>query len=55
MEDAELPSRMLGVIRDLLTDEQRLSAMATAARQLARPDAAEQVARLLVSLAGGVK
>ena len=42
-----------GMLRDLLTDRERLAAMAAAARRLARPDAARRIADLLVALRRG--
>ena len=43
--DRELtPQRLSAAIAELLSDEDRLRAMSTAARRLAKPDAAERIA-----------
>jgi UDP-N-acetylglucosamine--N-acetylmuramyl-(pentapeptide) pyrophosphoryl-undecaprenol N-acetylglucosamine transferase len=43
---------LLGAVRDLLSDRTRLSAMGAAARTLARPDAARDLAAALLEMAG---
>ena len=54
IDDDELSARRLGgEVADLLADGHRLAAMANAARELARPDAASDVARELLQAAGG--
>ncbi len=59
VEDAELSDVIVPTVRDLFSDGSagaepgRLHAMAEAARQLARPDAAARAARLLVALGRG--
>ncbi len=53
IDDAELSAGRLDVeVADLLADRHRLAAMAGAARGLARPDAARDVARELLEAAG---
>ena len=50
--DAELTGRRLcETLRELLGDRERLSAMAQASRRLGRPDAAEQLARMVLEVA----
>ena len=52
IDDAELTARRLGgEVADLLADRRRLAAMAAAARGLARPDAARDVAQELLEAA----
>jgi len=43
--------RFLEIVRELLSDSARLAQMSRAARSLARPDAAETIAELLLSFA----
>jgi len=51
--DAELtPERLSGAIAELLADEDRLRAMAIVARRLAKPDAANTIAREVLKAAG---
>ncbi len=50
IEDAALPEQIAPTARTLLTDEPRRAAMAAAARALARPDAAQRLAELLLAL-----
>jgi UDP-N-acetylglucosamine--N-acetylmuramyl-(pentapeptide) pyrophosphoryl-undecaprenol N-acetylglucosamine transferase len=53
IDDAELNGgRLGGAVADLLADRRRLAAMAAAARGLARPDAARDVADELLKAAG---
>ncbi len=47
VEDADLPAQIVPLVRSLLTDLPRHQKMAQAMRQLARPDAAQQIAALL--------
>jgi UDP-N-acetylglucosamine--N-acetylmuramyl-(pentapeptide) pyrophosphoryl-undecaprenol N-acetylglucosamine transferase len=52
--DSELtPDRLMGTISELLGDEDRLREMASAARHLAKPDAAERIAREALAAVGG--
>ena len=51
--DAELSAnRLSGAIAELLDDEDRLREMGIAARRLAKPDAAERIAREVLEAAG---
>jgi UDP-N-acetylglucosamine--N-acetylmuramyl-(pentapeptide) pyrophosphoryl-undecaprenol N-acetylglucosamine transferase len=51
--DSELSGAGLArQVSELLADRSRLSAMAASSRGLARPDAAQQVARTLLAAAG---
>ncbi len=50
--DSEVAARLPEVLTELLDDPGRLSAMAAAARRLARPDAAATLARAVLRLAG---
>ncbi|MCL4464721.1 MAG: undecaprenyldiphospho-muramoylpentapeptide beta-N-acetylglucosaminyltransferase [Chloroflexi bacterium] len=53
VNDGELPSGALGLaVRQLLADPERLAAMRAAARELAKPNAAQDIADLLLALAG---
>lgn len=51
VEDDELERRLLPLVGELLHDEARLRSMAAASRQLARPEAARDIARLVVEAA----
>ena len=51
ISDAELGSKLTGIVRDLMADHQRLAGMGAAMRSLAKPNAAQQIAGLLGSLA----
>jgi UDP-N-acetylglucosamine--N-acetylmuramyl-(pentapeptide) pyrophosphoryl-undecaprenol N-acetylglucosamine transferase len=52
--DRELtPQRLSATIAELLADEDRLRAMSTAARRLAKPDAAERIADEVLKAASG--
>ncbi len=52
--DKELtPERLSATIAELLADEDRLREMSIAARRLAKPDAAERIAREVLEAAGG--
>jgi UDP-N-acetylglucosamine--N-acetylmuramyl-(pentapeptide) pyrophosphoryl-undecaprenol N-acetylglucosamine transferase len=53
VEDAGLPAQLLPVVRRLVRDPQALASMRLAMRSLAQPRAAEALAGLLASLAGG--
>jgi UDP-N-acetylglucosamine--N-acetylmuramyl-(pentapeptide) pyrophosphoryl-undecaprenol N-acetylglucosamine transferase len=51
--DAELDAqRLLAEVEPVITDDRRLEAMASAARELGRPDAAAAVARVILETAG---
>jgi UDP-N-acetylglucosamine--N-acetylmuramyl-(pentapeptide) pyrophosphoryl-undecaprenol N-acetylglucosamine transferase len=50
VDDAALPTQLASTARALLLDVARREAMATAARALARPDAAQRLAELLVQV-----
>jgi UDP-N-acetylglucosamine--N-acetylmuramyl-(pentapeptide) pyrophosphoryl-undecaprenol N-acetylglucosamine transferase len=54
VEDGELNSRLGPLLHGLLRDQTRLSAMAQASASLARPDAAEAIARVIEGVAEGV-
>ncbi len=54
VEDRELMDRLLPLVGELLSDERRLQRMAQAARSLARPAAARDIARLLLEVSGGL-
>ncbi len=47
LDDADLGSKLVPLIESLLRDRERLASLATGARALARPDAADNIARLL--------
>ncbi len=49
--DLDVPSKLLAALTGLLTNPERLAAMAAAARTQAHPDAAEHIANRLVGLA----
>lgn len=51
IEDADLPTRLLPVVQELLTDDERRSKMRIAIRALAYPEAARHLAVQLVDLA----
>jgi UDP-N-acetylglucosamine--N-acetylmuramyl-(pentapeptide) pyrophosphoryl-undecaprenol N-acetylglucosamine transferase len=52
--DSELtPQTLSAAIAELLADEDRLRSMSVAARRLARPDAAERIAREVLETARG--
>ena len=55
IDDAALPTQLAPTTRALLQDTSRREAMANAARTLARPDAAQHLAELLVQVTSGVK
>lgn len=55
IDDAALPTQLAPIARALLQDTSRREAMANAARTLARPDAAQHLAELLVQVTGSVK
>ena len=52
LNDERLKLDLLRTIRELLSDKDRLDAMRAAARPLAAPDAAEQIAREVLAAAG---
>lgn len=51
LDDEDLPAKLAPVLETLLTDRERLDAMAVAARGLARPDAARSIADLILETA----
>ena len=53
MDESTMGEVLLPTVLDLLKDTNRLEAMKTAARTLARPDAAKDAAKALLELAGG--
>jgi len=46
------PDRLIADVKALLTDAARVKKMAAAARALAHPEAAEEIAEMAVKLAG---
>lgn len=52
LPEAEMQDRLLDVVLGLRGDEERLAEMGRAARRIARPDAADRIARDVLSLAG---
>jgi len=52
LEDARLKEELVPTVRSLLGDSARLSEMRERARALARPDAAQRLAQLLVEIGG---
>jgi UDP-N-acetylglucosamine:LPS N-acetylglucosamine transferase len=55
VQDAELPERLLPVVRELVHNEQRRAQMRQSMLNLAHPQAARSIAALLVDLASGGK
>lgn len=51
--DADLGTQLLPTIRSLLADQERLAEMGRRARTLARPQAAQHIAQLMMELADG--
>jgi UDP-N-acetylglucosamine--N-acetylmuramyl-(pentapeptide) pyrophosphoryl-undecaprenol N-acetylglucosamine transferase len=51
LPDEEMPARLAGLVLELTHAPQRLEAMRQAARRLARPEAAQAVAQVLIDLA----
>jgi len=51
-DDALDPAELARTVKELFADEERLEAMATASRSLARPDAAERIADEILKAAG---
>ncbi len=49
--DNQLPTELVGAVRRLMHDDRKLANMTAAMRSLARPQAAQQIAGLIVSLA----
>jgi UDP-N-acetylglucosamine--N-acetylmuramyl-(pentapeptide) pyrophosphoryl-undecaprenol N-acetylglucosamine transferase len=53
ISDAQLtPERLAGEVAELLADEDRLRRMSISARRLAKPDAAERIAREVLAVSG---
>jgi UDP-N-acetylglucosamine--N-acetylmuramyl-(pentapeptide) pyrophosphoryl-undecaprenol N-acetylglucosamine transferase len=53
IDDAELNPRLVGEVRALLSDGQRLAAMATAMGAISVPDAADRLAQCILDVAQG--
>ncbi|MBI1885085.1 MAG: UDP-N-acetylglucosamine--N-acetylmuramyl-(pentapeptide) pyrophosphoryl-undecaprenol N-acetylglucosamine transferase [Chloroflexi bacterium] len=53
LDDSELQRGLLPLVGELLSDEGRLRKMSEASRRLARPEAARDIARLLLEVASG--
>jgi UDP-N-acetylglucosamine--N-acetylmuramyl-(pentapeptide) pyrophosphoryl-undecaprenol N-acetylglucosamine transferase len=53
VEDAELPAKILPIVRELMENRQRRAQMRLAMQSLARPEAATSIATLLNNLAQG--
>ena len=54
LSDGDLdPARLAELVGEMFGDRERLGAMAAAAASLARPDAAERVARIVERVAAG--
>jgi UDP-N-acetylglucosamine--N-acetylmuramyl-(pentapeptide) pyrophosphoryl-undecaprenol N-acetylglucosamine transferase len=52
IQDSDISNRLASTVSDLLANPQQLAAMSSAASSLARPDAADNIARELYLLAG---
>ncbi len=52
IEDGELSEKLLDTVQSLMRDPERLAVMSSAMKALARPEAAEKIARQLYELAG---
>jgi len=52
IESEEAPERLYAAVQSILTDPERLAAMRRAMTALARPDAAREIAGLIVEAAG---
>ncbi|MGE5221107.1 MAG: UDP-N-acetylglucosamine--N-acetylmuramyl-(pentapeptide) pyrophosphoryl-undecaprenol N-acetylglucosamine transferase [Omnitrophica WOR_2 bacterium] len=52
IEDADLPVKLLPLVRELVHDPDRLMQMQRSMRSLARPDAVESLAQVILNLAG---
>jgi UDP-N-acetylglucosamine--N-acetylmuramyl-(pentapeptide) pyrophosphoryl-undecaprenol N-acetylglucosamine transferase len=52
IDDADLGTDLIPTVYDLLIDSERRATMRRAAHALARPDAAQRIAELLIELAG---
>jgi UDP-N-acetylglucosamine--N-acetylmuramyl-(pentapeptide) pyrophosphoryl-undecaprenol N-acetylglucosamine transferase len=53
LPESELNDRLVSIVNELLDDRERLELMKQAARGLAKPDAAMNIARDVLSIAGG--
>jgi len=51
VQDADLPNQLFSTVHSLITDQKKLADMSSAMRALAKPQAAQQLATLLGSLA----
>ena len=52
VEDQDLPDRLTGLVHELINDSERRARMSQAMRDLAKPDAARSIARLILNLSG---
>jgi undecaprenyldiphospho-muramoylpentapeptide beta-N-acetylglucosaminyltransferase len=52
IEDASLPEKLMPTLSELLADPQKLSSMRAAMRSHSRPNAAQEIGQLLLSLSG---
>jgi UDP-N-acetylglucosamine--N-acetylmuramyl-(pentapeptide) pyrophosphoryl-undecaprenol N-acetylglucosamine transferase len=52
IEDGDLSEKLLDTVQSLMRDPERLAVMSSAMKALARPEAAEKIARQLYELAG---
>jgi UDP-N-acetylglucosamine--N-acetylmuramyl-(pentapeptide) pyrophosphoryl-undecaprenol N-acetylglucosamine transferase len=48
--DAELEANLVNLVKEVITNEQQLDAMSKAAKKLARPDAAQTIAKEIIKL-----
>ena len=52
VKDAELPEKIVQLVRDLMQDKKRRAKMRTAMQALSKPDAAASIGRVLINLTG---
>ena len=52
VQDAELPEKIVQLVRDLMQDKKRRAKMRTAMQALSKPDAAASIGRVLINLTG---
>jgi UDP-N-acetylglucosamine:LPS N-acetylglucosamine transferase len=55
LQDAELPVKTLGVLREMIGDQQKRDQMRQAMTSLARPEAAKKIAGQLYGLASSLR